>query len=323
LEFFNDILVATSGEALQVPRIGSYFESWLESKRTLGKAQSSIDRYRGVLEAFKLSLPEKRRDALLASVSALEVEHFRNSEKLSGKGASTVNFGLKVLRGLFNDARRKALITSNPAEAVEWLPEETEERLPFDEEQVKALLARADNEWRGMILLGYHAGLRLTDCANLIWDSIDLAAHTLCFRAKKTAKRTGNKLSTIALHQDIMTYLDSLPVSDQAGQKLFPSLAGRESGSHGGLSNAFGRLIAQANITVPVGVEKTGKGRRFRALGFHSLRHSFISRLANAQVSVDVRKELTGHSSDEVHRRYTHLDLSLQRKAIDQLSSVL
>jgi hypothetical protein len=61
------------------------------------------------------------------------------------------------------------------AKAVERLPEETEERLPFDEEQVKALLAAAkaenNDEWRGMVLFGYHAGLRLTDSANLTWDN--------------------------------------------------------------------------------------------------------------------------------------------------------
>jgi integrase len=79
----------------------------------------------------------------------------------------------------------------------------------------------------------------------------------------------------------------------------------------------------KAGITVPVGVEKEGKGRQFRALGFHSLRHSFISRLANSEVSADVRQEMVGHSSDEIHRRYTHLDLSLQQKAIGQLSSIL
>jgi hypothetical protein len=36
-----------------------------------------------------------------------------------------------------------------------------------------------------------------------------------------------------------------------------------------------------------------------------------------------VRKQIVGHSSDEIHRRYTHQDLSLQRKAIGQLPSVL
>jgi integrase len=325
LEYFNEILATATGEELTVPRLSAYIDGWLEGKRTLDKAESSIKRYEGVLNAFKLSLPEKRRDALLASITALEVERFRNLEKQVGKSATTVNFGVKVLRGLFNDARRKGLVTTNPVEAVEFLPEESEERLPFDEEQVKALLlaAKADEEWRGMILFGYHAGLRLTDCAELNWDNIDLADRTLSFRPKKTAKRNGNKETTIALHQDVVTYLDLLPVTDVAGQKLFPTMTGRRSGSYGGLSNAFSALMNKAGIAVPVGVEKKGKGRQFRALGFHSLRHSFISRLANKEISADVRKELVGHSSDEIHRRYTHLDLSLQRKAIGQLSSIL
>lgn len=120
-----------------------------------------------------------------------------------------------------------------------------------------------------------------------------------------------------------MTYLDSLPVTDIAGQKLFPGLAGRKSGSHGGLSNAFNRLMDKAGITVPAGMPKQGKGRRFRSLGFHSLRHSFISRLANEKIAPDLRKELAGHASDQIHSRYVHLDLRLQREAIDTLGSVL
>ena len=48
-----------------------------------------------------------------------------------------------------------------------------------------------------------------------------------------------------------------------------------------------------------------------------------VSRLANLEVLPDVRKQLAGHSSDEIHRRYVHLDLSLQAQAIGKLPSVL
>lgn len=37
---------------------------------------------------------------------------------------------------------------------------------------------------------------------------------------------------------------------------------------------------------------------------FHSLRHSFASWLAEADVHADVRQKLTGHSSASVHAKY-------------------
>jgi integrase len=318
---FNEILAVT-GQSFNAPRISSYFTQWIEGKKVLEKAPATIDRYEAVIHAFKNSLPERRQDGLLSSLTALDIEHFRNTEKASGKGTTTVNFGLKVMRAVLGDARRKGLLSINVAEAVELLPMHSEERLPFDDEEIRRLLKAADNEWRGMILFGYHCGLRLTDASDLSWDNVDLLNRTLIFRAKKTSRR--GKDTTIALHCDLIEYLDRLPVTDRVGAPLFPSLHQRSSGSHAGLSNEFARLMTRAGLKTALGEAKSGKGRRFRSQSFHSLRHSFISRLANAEVGPDVRKELTGHSSssDEIHRRYTHLDLSLQRKAIDQLPSI-
>jgi integrase len=325
LAFFNDLLRATTAEELDIPRVGAYFDTWFETKRVLAKAEGTLSRYEPVLKGFVASLPERRRTATLASLTAIEIERFRNAERTSGKSASTVNFGVKVLRAALNTARRQGLITTNPAEAVEMLTEEGEQRIPFDADQVRSLIRHADTEWRGMILFGFHAGLRLTDCANLTWANVDPVRHAVTFRPKKTAgrKRSADKETTVALHRDIISYLDALPTNDNPTAPLFPSLHGKPSGSHGGLSNAFNRLMQAAQIRIPVGVKKEGKGRQFRALGFHSLRHSFVSRLANAEVSADVRKQIVGHSSDEIHQRYVHLELTLQENALGKLDSVL
>jgi integrase len=322
---FNKLLAATTGENFTVPTVQAYFSSWLEAKRATGKASGTLKQYQGVLTRFVASLPERRRTSFLSSLTALEIERFRNNERKSGKTAVTVNFALRILHAVLNDARRKGAVMTNVAEAVEMLPEEGDQRIPFTDEQVRSLLSVADQEWRGMILFAYHAGLRLTDCACLTWFNIDLDNQTVRFRPRKTAnrKRGADKETTVALHRDITLYLESLPVSDNPQEPLFPTLYGKLSGSYNGLSNIFSRLMAKANISVPFGVEKEGKGHRFRALGFHSLRHSFISRLANSEVSVDVRKQIVGHSSDEIHRRYTHLELALQQKAIGKLPSIL
>ena len=121
---FNEILAATTGENFNVPTVEAYFSSWLEAKRATGKAFGTLKRYKPVLDGFIATLPERRRNSFLSSITALEIERFRNAEAKSDKSAVTVNLALKVLRAILNDARRKGVVTTNVAEAVETLPEE-------------------------------------------------------------------------------------------------------------------------------------------------------------------------------------------------------
>jgi integrase len=207
---FNEILAATTGENFNVPTVESYFSSWLEAKRATGKAFGTLKRYKPVLDGFIASLPERRRNSFLPSISALEIERFRNAEAKSGKSSVTVNLALKVLRAVLNDARRKGVVTTNVAEALEMLPEEGDQRIPFTEGQIRALLNVANQEWTGMILFGYHAGLRLTDTANLTWSNIDLLHQTVTFRPRKTAnrKRGADRETKVSLHRDISLFLE-------------------------------------------------------------------------------------------------------------------
>jgi site-specific recombinase XerC len=71
-------------------------------------------------------------------------------------------------------------------------------------------------------------------------------------------------------------------------------------------------------------VRERGEGatRDVRALSFHSLRHSFVSQLASANVSEEQRMELTGHSTRDVHKLYTELKLEQLQKAIALLPTL-
>jgi integrase len=123
----------------------------------------------------------------------------------------------------------------------------------------------------------------------------------------------------VPLMPEVETHLLSLPSSDAPAAKLCPTLAAKSTGGNRGLSRMFQRVMAAAGIYSDRGVEKRGKGRQFKTLGFHSLRHTFVSELANADIPADVRRQISGHNDEKIHERYTHLDLDTKRRALAHL----
>ena len=321
LKTMSEILERTTGERMDVESTSDFLTRWLGKA---GKSEGTLKRYTPIIKDFVKSLGKTRAGASVASVTATEIERFRDAEITAGKSPSTANLALKVLRAAFGEARRMGQALTNPAEAVQPLSEnDAEERIPFTRDQVAALLAVADNEWKGMILFGFHSGLRLGDVASLTWENIE--GRQLSFEDRKTSRRkkSSKRVTRIFLHADLTQWLDGLSGSDDPQQPLFPTLHGKSTGSHAGLSHAFGRLMEKAKTRVPVGAKKKGKGRQFKLLGFHALRHTMVSNLANADVPSDVRKAMTGHSSDEMHDRYVHLDLTTQQRAVEKIPSIL
>jgi len=79
--------------------------------------------------------------------------------------------------------------------------------------------------------------------------------------------------------------------------------------------------MQRAGIEDGVAPERDGKlGRNVSRLSFHSLRHSFNSAMANANVPLEIRQKLTGHASQDMNKQYTHLELETVRRAVESIS---
>ena len=325
----GEVLERTSGESVQFHTAEEWLNEWLRGKE-LSKSKGTHAKYTNTVKAF-LDHLGKRAKLNVAAITSKDVAGFRDAQIASGLHPNTVRFSIKHLRIPFNSARRQGLITHNPAEAVE-LPATAKgadgaetQRDTFTVQQVAALMDAAilrengrpvfesGEEWRGAILFAYFTGARLQDVANITWNAIDLPSQAITFRAQKTMK-----LVTIPMHPDLESYLLELPAPGSGKAFLFPKLAGTGTGGRKGLSMTFGRIMARAGIQGEVlhAGSKEGKGRTVRSLSFHSLRHSFNSVMANAGISQEVRMKLTGHTSVEMNKGYTHLELAPLRAAV-------
>lgn len=298
-----------------------FVQGFLDRKAEKGSAASTVERYRVVLDRFVESMG-RRAKGPLAGVTLADLERFRQKEMDEGRSASSATVNVKIVGAVLNDGVRRGVLLSSPHRQLSPLNDaEGKEREPFTDEEIRALLAVAGDTWRGMILFGAWCGLRLADAANLTWSNINLANRVLTFEPAKTrnTKKRNNKVS-IPLPNELVLWLKGRPEGINEAP-IFPELHGHRSGSGSKPSKQFFRLMLKAGLDCGFSGElvEGSKGRRFRPKSYHSLRHSMISRLANANIGADVRRSMVGHSSDAIHSRYVHLDASTQREAMDSL----
>jgi len=146
------------------------------------------------------------------------------------------------------------------------------------------------------------------------WSAIDWRNKLIRFTPSKTKKPV-----TIPLHRQLERELLKKPGIGKAF--LFQSLAEKGSGGEYGLIGRFAAIMDKAGVEGKITRSVKG-GRAMSNLSFHSLRHSFNSAMASAGVIEEVRMKLAGHSTREVHAKYTHHELAALRAAIAVIPSI-
>jgi integrase len=310
-KIIGEILERTTGEPLHNYKVSDWLRHWLDTKGQV-RSGKTMDRYCQVIRDFIASLGS-RASLTLPHVTSKDILAYRNSIITANKTARTANLSVKVVSAAFNAAVRQHIIEGNPTTALESLPVKAEEKGAFTAAQVSKLMRVAQGDWRAAILLGYCTGARLGDVANMRWDAIDWRKKTIRFTPSKTKRPV-----TIPLHPQLERELLKKPGIGTA--KMFPTLAGKGTGGRHGLSGRFAAIMEEAGIETKR--TQASGGRRLSNLSFHSLRHSFNSAMANAGVAQEIRQKLTGHTSAETNKVYTHHELEPLRAAVVAIPSL-
>lgn len=318
-QVISDIYEIANRQRLPDTTIGAFFESWLKRK-AVETGPKSHRRYEVVVEQFLDFMGLRRKQDLIHLTSA-DILAFR--EKLSLRvSPATVNVSLKVLKAALNQARKDGLVLKNEAENVVLLKREKFQRRPFTLDEIKKVLAVADQQWRGIILVGLYTGLRLGDAASLRWSNIDLQNNEINVLTSKTGRR-----QCLPIAKPLFDHLSSLV--PKSNEPLFPKACQRyQSNVYGGsLSHCFYRLLAKAGLVNKRNNDSTGKGRTAKReqseLSFHCLRHTTTSLLKNAGVSDAIARDIIGHESAAVSRSYTHIDAQTKQAAVAKLPSIV
>jgi len=167
--------------------------------------------------------------------------------------------------------------------------------------------------------MGLYTGLRLGDVVTLKWSEIDFRKKRIVRVPRKT-RRKGEAV-TLPLHPVLEAMLHELKrTRDKGSEYVFPEDAETYETNPPLISNRIQAHFVDCGIETTEKPAADGHGpRRKRAIvrvGFHSLRHSFVSLCAANNVPQVAVMELVGHNSTAVNDIYQHANDELKEKAI-------
>jgi len=273
--------------------------SWLDAREP-NIEQSTWRTYSDAIKAACKALG-KKADGPMRKIGIDDAEKLQEAIFV-GRCGKTTNYYVSVVRRIFEAALQRDAISKNPLRGLKAKPTgDSTGRLPFAAAEVCRIIDKADSEeWKGLILLAAHTGLRCGDLLRLTSRNLD--GTRLRVMASKTAKKTGSILQ-IPLTPPCLKWLDG------RNGDLFPSIRLQKTTT---ISQTFCRFMRAAQVAQVIELAP-GSPPKIARRSFHSLRHSFTTWLAEADIPSDIRRKLTGHYSESVHGKYTHHDESLSR----------
>lgn len=317
-----EMVSLSTGESLTTYTLESWVKEWSANK-TASASKATMLRYNQVMRDF-LECLGGRAKSPLTSITAGDIVKFRDELRREGRAVSTCNTVIKkILSVPFESARKLGYIPINPVSSVELLKEDGKKkkspsmREPFTPAEMRNLVSKAKNNWKGAIILAATTGLRLGDVVSLKWGDLDRATGFIKIETQKTGEAV-----TLPIHADFEKWLKD-ETQGIGNAPVFPTLSTKKINGKNGLSSQFRDIMEAAGVVEKV-IAKAGEaGRQRFSKGFHAIRHTFVSTLANANVPEEVRQKLTAHSDKASHQIYTSLDLETFTAAVKKIPSVL
>lgn len=250
-----------------------------------------------------------------ARVQAISPDDVRGMlAQLHGRGlsAGTARCALRLLSAAMDGAVQDGLISRNPCRKVRVASTPAAEQRVLTREEQQRLRACAEDE--PAVLLALYTGMRLGEVCGLMWQDVDWQERTLTVR--RTVQRLKGGLTegtpksakshrVIPLPQFLAAQLWRRH-AEQAGGYVFGT--GDRAEEPRNLQRRFERLTARCGL---------------EGVHFHTLRHTFATRMIELGVDVKTVSTLLGHSSTQITLDlYAHSLIDQQRQAMDRLEAL-
>ena len=127
------------------------------------------------------------RNTAVSEISTIDLQNYRARLIKQGKSAARINNHISAFKAMYHWTAQNELIDTIPnLDAIKKLPRPTKSKPIFAPKEIISLLGCADLKMTALIWLGLNCGFGSTDCAELLWEHVDLKAGRVVFPRTKT-----------------------------------------------------------------------------------------------------------------------------------------
>lgn len=293
---------------------------WMENER-LGSVKASS--YQTYLNQMNRHLLPALGHYSLSQLTPSIIYDFVNELRNHGLASNTIKGVFRLFSAAMRFAFEEGVIQKNPCRKIRILGNESAEQRVLSREEQDKLRVEALSKNDVPTLLSLYTGMRLGEVCALKWSDIDWEKHTIVVRrtvqrvAQMNRAASGKTLLMIGTPKSKHSQR-VLPVPEFLLEKLRSLLENQDIAGY-----VFGTGIHTAE---PRTIQRRFK-RLMEQLGmsnvhFHTLRHSFATRLLELGVDIKTVSALLGHGSTQTTLDfYAHSLIEHQRAAVERLAT--
>lgn len=301
--------------------LAAWMEHWMETELLGSVKASSWQTYQNLLTHHLLP---RLGDYALEQLSPKVIRDFVENLESSGLAESTIRGAYRLLSSAMRYAQDEGIIRKNPCRRIGIQHRECAEQRVLSRSEQEKLRHAADGSKDLPALLSLYTGLRLGEICALKWTDIDWEKSTI--NVRRTVQRIV-RTSTEG-NEEKTALLIGTPKSKRSCRvipvpEFILALLRERIRRCGDAEYVFGTALRTADPrTMQRRFSRLAKKLGLSGAHFHTLRHTFATRLLELGVDVKTVSTLLGHSSARTTLDfYAHSLSEQQRAAVTLLST--
>ncbi len=315
--------------------IDDTWDAYIATPNRPDSGDSTLRQYRLQFGRFVKWLANSHKEIkALRGITPAIASEFASHLQSRGLSPNTFNKYMNLLQLVFRVLKDRAQMTDNPWDAIQRKRLTGRGRRELTIEELKTVCGATKGELRLLFSLGIYSGLRLGDCATLRWSEVDLQRSIILRIPNKVARRK-NQPVHVPIHPVLHGMISAIPKSRRK-EYVLPKTAKAYDHHSDLVTRPIQKHFEKCGIrthkpgTGMIEVEgKDGKmvkrhsGKRAVVeVGFHSLRHTFVSLCREANAPLAVVEAIVGHANPAMTRHYTHVGDAAATSAVAALPSL-